>query len=120
MLVCDKRICFRRYAPPHPAAVWPFCANILDPVRLSLVVEGPARLLEVAMLFTAAEDDCTTGLPVLRVKNLFALSRAEVPDGYRDIKLFVTFIGSNGLGIIGEIQVCLRHNILKVENINIS
>jgi hypothetical protein len=104
--MCLIQICFSRYAPPHPAAVWPLCANILDPVRLSLVVEGPARLLDVAMLFTGAEDDCTTGLPVLRVKNLFALSRSEVPDGYRDIKLFVAFTGSNGLGIIGEIQVC--------------
>jgi hypothetical protein len=29
----------RRYSPPHPAAVWPLTANILDPIRLSIVCQ---------------------------------------------------------------------------------
>jgi len=36
------------YAPPRPGGVWPLSANILDPVRLALVVRGPGRLLEIA------------------------------------------------------------------------
>jgi hypothetical protein len=32
----------------------------------------------------------------------------QVPDGYRDIKLFVAFRGGGGLGIIGEIQVLCK------------
>ena len=93
-----------RYAPPHPGAVWPLSANILDPVRLSLVVDGPARMIEVAKWFTD-QPNSSSGLKVLRVKNLFALQRDEVLDGYRDLKLFVALSGSSGLGIIGEIQV---------------
>ena len=94
---------FCRYAPPHPAAVWPLSANILDPVRLSLVVDGPARVLEVARWFTE-QNNGSGELQVVRVKNLFALPREEISDGYRDLKLFIAFSSSKGLGIIGEIQ----------------
>ena len=38
------------YAPPHPRAVWPLSANILDPVRLSVVCHGAAQILEVPPL----------------------------------------------------------------------
>jgi hypothetical protein len=31
---------------------WPFTAAILDPVRLCLIVAGPARIVEVARWFT--------------------------------------------------------------------
>ena len=31
-----------RYAPPHPRGTWPLCANILDPIRVSVVVAGGA------------------------------------------------------------------------------
>jgi hypothetical protein len=97
-----------RYAPPHPAAIWPLSANILDPVRLSLVVDGPALMLEVAQWFTGNNS---AELRVLRVKNRFALQRAEISDGYRDLKLFVAFTSSSGLGIIGEVQVMrILHN----------
>jgi hypothetical protein len=62
----------RRYAPPHPAGTWPLAANILDPVRLSVVVRGPARMLEVARWLS--EEGAGPGrMPVLRAKNLFAL-----------------------------------------------
>ena len=29
------------------AAAWPLCANILDPVRASVVCSGPAQILQV-------------------------------------------------------------------------
>lgn len=68
------------------------------------MVDGPARVIEVAKWFTD-QSNSSSGLKVLRVKNLFALQRDEVPDGYRDLKLFVALSSSSGLGIIGEIQV---------------
>ena len=34
-------------------APWPLAASILDPVRLSIVCEGPAQILEVCMLTTS-------------------------------------------------------------------
>jgi hypothetical protein len=91
-----------RYAPPHPSAIWPLSANILDPVRISLVVHGPARVLEVAQWF---RDHSVAELQVLRVKNRFALQREDISDGYRDLKLSLAFSSSNGFGIIGEVQV---------------
>jgi hypothetical protein len=92
-----------RYAPPHPGAIWPLSANILDPVRLSLVADGPAHMLEVVKWFAGQASEAT-GLPVVRMKNKFGLPREEVPDGYRDVKLFVAYTSPTGLGIIGEIQ----------------
>ena len=98
-----------RYAPPHPCSIWPLSANILDPVRLSLVADGPALMLEVVKWF-AGEMSEATRLPVVRMKNKFGLPREEVPDGYRDVKLFVAYTSPTGLGIVGEIQA--RHVIL--------
>jgi hypothetical protein len=37
-----------RYAPPHPRSRWPLAANILDPVRCSVVCQGPAQILQAA------------------------------------------------------------------------
>ena len=55
----------------------------------------------------------STGLPVLRVKNRFGWLLEEVPDGYRDVKLFVSFSNARGLGIIGEIQVSVLLRVHK-------
>jgi hypothetical protein len=95
-----------RYAPPHPCATWPLSANILDPVRLSLVADGPARMLELVEWFSGEASQATeaTGLPVVRMKNKFGLAREDVPDGYRDVKIFVAYTSPTGLGIVGEIQ----------------
>ena len=35
------------YAPPHPRGVWPLAANMLDPVRTSVVCDGPGQILQV-------------------------------------------------------------------------
>jgi hypothetical protein len=41
-----------RYAPPHPRGTWPLCANILDPVRASVVVAGgAAQILQVIYIY---------------------------------------------------------------------
>ena len=88
------------YLPPHPAAVWPLCANILDPVRLSIVCRGASQVAQAAGWFVGREG--ATGLRACRVKNGFA-AEGE-PDGYRDLKVCVLFADGGGLSIIGEIQ----------------
>ena len=96
------------YVPPHPAAIWPLCANILDPVRLSVVCKGPSQVsLSVAPFFTSAKSqqsnhklkftlynriyqvvqvvswfldnqEYSKQLQVLRIKNRFSLQREQV------------------------------------------
>jgi hypothetical protein len=65
-----------KYAPPHPRAAWPLCANILDPVRAAVVCRGAAEVLEALGWFAAGE--AATGLRLCRVKNKFALPSEEV------------------------------------------
>ena len=48
-------------------------------------------------------------LPVVRVKNKFALPADELKGGYRDLMLSVLYEGQHGLRIIGEIQVLDIH-----------
>ncbi|EKX52799.1 hypothetical protein GUITHDRAFT_133234 [Guillardia theta CCMP2712] len=89
----------KEYAPPDRKARWPLTANILDPVRLSIVCEKPQHLLQVARWFLELQDD---SLCVCRVKNKFSCS--VVQDGYRDLKLYV-ILHAQHLRIIGEIQL---------------
>ncbi len=93
-----------KYAEPHPKAIWPLSANILDPVRVSLVCRGPAQILEVMSWFSG-EAAAKYGLRMCRMKNRFAFPEDEVTDGYRDLKICVVSEASSGLNIIGEIQV---------------
>jgi len=134
-----------------PEANWPLSANILDPVRISLICEGPLEIVEVVRWFFEAEEesnlrsafslgivgadigdedvrdeddpesvgvatDNTDAVPeqqhapsplsVMFIKNRFTRPREQVPDGYRDVKLFARFTDSvSGLSIIGEIQI---------------
>jgi hypothetical protein len=92
------------YAPPHPQGRWPLSANILDPVRASIVCCGSDQVMQVARWFT--EGEAETGLVVCRLKNSFAAAcDIAASGGYRDLKLFVLFEGASGLRIIGEIQI---------------
>ena len=36
-----------KYSPPHLRSKWPLAANILDPVRASVVCAGPSQILQV-------------------------------------------------------------------------
>ena len=92
-----------KYTYPHPRSVWPLCANILDPIRVSIVCHGASQILQILSWF-AAQEECN-GLPVCRLKNRFSFPEDEVPNGYRDIQICVVFEGSSGLSIIGEIQI---------------
>jgi hypothetical protein len=92
------------YAPPHPQGRWPLSANILDPVRASIVCDGSDQVVQVARWFT--EHEAETGLVVCRLKNTFSAAHdTQALGGYRDLKLFVLFEGAGGLRIIGEIQI---------------
>lgn len=91
----------REYAPPNPKGTWPLCCNILDPVRLCLVCQGPSHMVQVAEWFEASSS--SGPLTLCRVKNKFAWE--EVEDGYRDLKLHLIYRGEGGLQIIGEIQI---------------
>ncbi len=74
-----------KYAYPHPRSSWPLCANILDPVRISIVCHGASQVLEVVSWFVDQQD--FNGLPVCRFKNRFAFPEEMVPDGYRDLQV---------------------------------
>jgi hypothetical protein len=104
------------YLPPDSRCVWPLAANVLDPVRASVVACGPGRVRQVVRWFAAAGVAGSGGgcdgdgypdgrLRVCRVKNGFAMVRAAVANGYRDVKLFMLFDAPGGLSIIGEVQV---------------
>jgi len=90
-----------KYADPHLHCVWPYSGYILDPVRLSVIVDGPKKILEVFKWFD--DLDASSGISVCRVKNKFMPSESQ--DGYRDLTICVLFTTTCGMRIIGEIQV---------------
>mmetsp|Transcript_31044 Transcript_31044/g.83369 ORF Transcript_31044/g.83369 Transcript_31044/m.83369 type:complete len:391 (-) Transcript_31044:332-1504(-) len=92
----------RKYSPPHPRAHWPLAANILDPVRCSIICNGASAMLQVHRWFADRQDK--SSIPICRIKNKFSLGE-NVPGGYRDLQLSVLVEGERGLRIIGEIQV---------------
>ncbi len=99
---------------------WPLSANILDPVRASIVCEGPSHILQVLNWFFGRHF-CHR-FSVVRVKNKFAFPTNKLIGGYRDLLVCVVFEGSCGLKIIAEIQIQDRilHNLkLKVKYIYI-
>ena len=82
---------------------WPLCANILDPVRASVVCSGPSQIMQVLSWYTgsaseiatkesdaiepaAAADSCelqrrAIGMPMCRMKNKFAFAKDELVGG---------------------------------------
>uniref|UniRef100_A0A7S0M703 Uncharacterized protein n=1 Tax=Cryptomonas curvata TaxID=233186 RepID=A0A7S0M703_9CRYP len=90
---------------------WPLSANILDPVRASIVCEGPSHILQVLNWFFG-KHVCHR-FSVVRVKNKFAFPTNKLVGGYRDLLVCVVFEGCCGLKIIAEIQIQDRilHNL---------
>lgn len=82
--------------------VLPLTGYILDPIRASVVCEGPSSILKHVEWFVRswAEFD----LPTVRIKNKFAVEDSAQYDGYRDLMLSVLYTGHKGLRIIGEVQ----------------
>ena len=82
------------YATEGCGEGWPLCANILDPVRASVVCRGPAQILQVLQWFAGscpartseAQETVQNGaavrlLPLCRVKNKFAFPKEELVGG---------------------------------------
>ncbi len=82
--------------------IWPHSANILDPVRASIVCDGPNEILETFAWFVPCNS--ATGLQLCRVKNKFAFKNEDLVGGYRDLMASFVFEGKGNLNIIGEIQ----------------
>jgi len=83
--------------------VRPLTANILDPVRSTIVCDGPRSILRAVSWFRDTEDQAKP-MPVVRCKNKFAFEDVSCYDGYRDLLLSVVYTGQKGLRVIGEIQ----------------
>ncbi len=73
------------------ATGWPFAACILDPVRVSIVCQGPAQMLEVSRWLL--QDGMVGDGHICRVKNKFGLPEDSetAAGGYRDLQLCVVF-----------------------------
>ncbi len=82
------------YAQEGSGGGWPLCANILDPVRASVVCRGPEQILQVLQWFAGTnpgrtaevEEIAQSGatvrlLPLCRVKNKFAFPKEELVGG---------------------------------------
>ena len=58
-------------------AEWPLTACILDPVRSSIVCDGPAQIMEIiGWILEAAADG--SGMPVCKIKNKFSLTKEQL------------------------------------------
>ncbi len=82
------------YATESNGGGWPLCANILDPVRSSVVCSGPAQILEVFKWFAGSNPSMMSDfqevaqsrgtvrlMPFSRVKNKFAFPKEELLGG---------------------------------------
>ncbi len=49
--------------PPHPCSKWPLSANIADPVRASIICNGPAQILQAVHWFQDATAATAQGTP---------------------------------------------------------
>ena len=73
-----------RYLEPHSGhaegMAWPLSANILDPVRTSIVCISPGHMVEVAGWFynPNIQSNPDSTLQVLRVKNKFSQFQENV------------------------------------------
>jgi hypothetical protein len=101
------------YVSEDGAGAWPLCANILDPVRASVVCSGPAQILQVFEWFTGLRraeagmdkdmkdaNECAAAslrLPVCRVKNKFAFKKEELVGGYEFICHLLLYLLASAL-----------------------
>ena len=64
---------------------WPLTSNILDPVRASIVCEGPSQILEVFRWFSNESSDAcndeSVKMRVCRIKNKFSFPKEELVGG---------------------------------------
>ena len=67
--------------------MWPLSANILDPVRASIVCSSPGHMIEVAEWFCNSNlnHQSKSVLQVLKVKNKFSHFRDNVSSMYNQL-----------------------------------
>ncbi len=70
-----------RTAGGEPCSSWPQTARILDPIRSSIVCNGPAQILEAFQWFSAGCAGCPSK-PICRFKNRFSFAKEELLGGY--------------------------------------
>lgn len=70
----------RGYSGTFPGQ-WPFCSNILDPIRASIVCNSPSQIMQVFNWFTAGDSDGICEMPVCKVKNKFSFAQDELVGG---------------------------------------
>ncbi len=117
------------YVSEDAAGTWPLCANILDPVRASVVCNGPAQILQVFEWFTGWSQSqraiCVKAdimdekgraaaalrLPVCRVKNKFAFYKEELVGGYQSIYSYVL---PNGYYLFDFPFICLASHYCEI------
>ena len=95
------------FAPPHPAAVWPLTANVLDPVRMCIICQDAADMLEVVSWLEEHQRQ-HPDLKICEIVNGFGKEDAGAQ--WRGLKVLVLFEDrGGGLGgggrIIGEVQL---------------
>ena len=71
-------------AKDNPGHGWPQAARIVDPVRSTIVCNGPAQILEVFQWFSAGSEGFPSK-PICRVKNRFSFAKGEVLGGCGDL-----------------------------------
>uniref|UniRef100_A0A7S0F320 Uncharacterized protein n=1 Tax=Hanusia phi TaxID=3032 RepID=A0A7S0F320_9CRYP len=89
-------------APPHHAAIWPLTANFLDPVRMCVICQDAADMLEV-FSWLEEHEKLNEKMKICTIVNGF--SREEGNSQWRGLKVFVRFEDKGGSRIIGEIQL---------------
>lgn len=95
-----ERVAYSATTSSHCSKSVPFSAEILNPVRATIRCSGPKVMCQMAEWFVrhGAEK-----LPVVKVKNKFALEDASKYNGYRDLTLYVLYTGPDNHSIIGEV-----------------
>lgn len=82
----------------------PFAADILDPVRASVVCQSPQDILQLAEWLVHTGE--SNRMAVVKVRNRFAAGDVDRKEGGNpQLTLHVLFTSSSGLSIIGEIQL---------------
>mmetsp|Transcript_34925 Transcript_34925/g.78970 ORF Transcript_34925/g.78970 Transcript_34925/m.78970 type:complete len:174 (-) Transcript_34925:1068-1589(-) len=93
-------------ATSRPQAAWPLAANILDPVRLSVVCRGPRKMTQILEWLQEAKEE--EELTVCRIKNSFMDMGEKMEEEEEEVGVVTASMllrGPLGMNIIGEVQL---------------
>jgi len=99
----------------NTAGNWPLAANILNPVRTNIIVDGAAKILQVLGYLMESSHEPQKSMVVCRVVNKFHSSVEESAKSesdahcYKSVKVSVIYrsgtVSRSNLKIIGEIEI---------------